>query len=120
MLGRKSKQAKKQDQFRKKTVHIITKLDFPIAAPIRTYNFGDLLRYFKYNMGAGLLMATLERMVQDAKEDMLGNSFATAVKWIGVGIMIFMVFLGAYILLQSPAISGGGGGPAIQAPDLFG
>ncbi len=97
----------------------MTKLDFPIAAPVRTYNFGDLLRYFKYNMGAGLLMATLERMVSDAREDMMGNNFAVAVKWIGVGIMIFMVFLGAYILLQNPTLSGSQA-PPIVAPNLFG
>lgn len=96
----------------------MTKLDFPIVAPVRTYNFGDLLRYFKYNMGAGLIIATLERMVSDAREDILGNNFGTAVKFIGIGIMLFMVFLGAYILLQNPTIAGTA--VAQKPPNLIG
>lgn len=96
----------------------MTKLDFPIVAPVRTANFGDLLRYFKYNMGAGLIIATLERMVTDAREDMVGNNFGVAVKWIGIGIMLFMVFLGAYILLQSPTIAGTAA--AQKPPNMYG
>lgn len=99
-------------------VHKVTKLDFPIVAPVRTSNFGDLLRYFKYNMGAGLIIATLERMVTDAREDMVGNNFGVAVKWIGIGIMLFMVFLGAYILLQNPTIAGTAA--AQKPPSMYG
>ncbi len=94
--------------------HRVSKKDFPIVAPVTTYDFGDLLRFFKYYMGAGMIFATLERMVVDAREDMEGNNFGTAMKFIGLGIGLFIMFLGAYILLSSPNIG------TFQAPDMTG
>lgn len=96
------------------------KTDFPIKAPALTYNFGDLVRYFKYNMGSGMIMATLERMVADAREDMEGNKFGAAMKFIGVGIMLFMLFLGAYILISSPSLGGGGRASSVSIPTIGG
>lgn len=96
--------------------HKVEHVDMPIQAPVVTYNFGDITRYFKYNMGAGMIMATLERMVQDDRMDRMGNNIGTMMKFIGVGIMVFLVILGAYILLNSPVVKGTGAQQPSGAP----
>jgi hypothetical protein len=83
-----------------------------------TYNFNDLTRYFKYNMSSGVMMATVERKVMDAMEDIKGSNFNTFIKFLGVGIMVFMIILGAVILLRT--LPGGGGGPAPIIPVIQG
>lgn len=104
----KKKQPEPESRQTKKYMHPknmkIIKRDMPIRAPVMTYNFGDLLRFFKYYMGAGMIFATLERMVSDAREDIEGTNLGTFIKFAGLGIMFFMIFIGAYILLSSPNI----------------
>lgn len=79
-----------------KVVHV----DMPITAPRLTFNFGDILRYFKYNMSSGIMIATIERAVQ--RELQNRKDFPTKFVFgaIAVGIMIFMIFMGAVVLLQ--------------------
>lgn len=102
------------EKYRQADTHEVEHIDMPIKAPVVTSNFGDILRYFKYNMGAGLIMATLERMVADAREDMQQSNFGIFVKFIGVGIMIFIILIGAYVFLSNPSI--GTGAAASAAP----
>lgn len=65
-----------------------------------TANFGDLLRFFKYYMGSGLIDATVERRVQ--RELLHRKEFPTRLFFgaIGIGIMILMICLGVYIVVQ--------------------
>lgn len=91
-------------------VHKVTQVDMPIVTTQRTHNFGDLTRYMKYNMSAGLIMSTLERMIQDDRMDRMSNNFGMAMKLIGLGIMIFIIFFGAAIAYQ--VVMGAGGGAA--------
>ncbi len=101
----------------KKGEHIVTETDMEIVAPKKTFNYSAITRYFKNNLGAGLIMATLERMVSDAREDMDKGPWKLAISLIAVGIMIFMILIGTYILLTGI----GGNIPAVTPPEtLFG
>lgn len=94
--------------------HIVIKKDFPFRIPSKNMNFKDIERYFKYYMGAGTMHSTLERMVADAREDMVSNHLGTAMKFIGVGILIFLVLLGGLVFINGTGIlekgNGGSGG----------
>ena len=83
-----------------------------LSAPVKTHNYDDLKRYFKYNMAAPIIESTIERRVSDAMEDLQGNNFATFLKFISIGIMLFMVCLGGVILLRSVPTGGEGTAPA--------
>jgi len=87
----------------------------PIRAPIKTYNFSDLLRYFKYYMGSGLIDATIERRVQ--RELANRKDFPTRLFFslIGLGIMIFIIFIGAMTFMQVAPGAGGIVPPSIPA-----
>ena len=88
-----------------------------MSAPEKTHNYNDLKKYFKYNMSATIIMSTIERKVMDAMEDLQGNNFATFLKFISIGIMLFMICLGGVILLRSLPAEGGG---TQQAPVIIG
>lgn len=102
LLKRKKKQKEENSTSATKTKgpHNVTKTDFPITAPVMTYNFGDLLRYFKYYMGSGLIDATVERRVTRELAHKKDFPFRTFFSLIGVGIMIFMIMMGAVVVLQ--------------------
>lgn len=51
-------------------------------------------------------------------EDMQGSNFALFIKFIAVGIMIFMVCLGGVVLLKALPADGGGAAPAV--PTILG
>lgn len=84
-----------------KQEHIVTKTDFPVKCPVITHNFGDLLRYFLYNMSSGMITATVERMVQ--RELANRHDFPTKLFFslIALGIMIFLIFMGAMVFYQA-------------------
>jgi hypothetical protein len=92
-----------------RTEHIVTKTDFPIKCPVITENFGDLMRYFLYNMSSGLITATVERMVQRELANRSGFPAKFVFGAIGIGIMIFLMCMG-YVILTT----GGGAGTAVQ------
>lgn len=98
----------------------MTKIDFPIRAPVRTYNFGDLERYFKYYMGSGLIDATIERRVQ--RELANRNQFPAKLffSMIGLGIMIFLILMGAYIFMSNPSLGQATGQAAASTGGLIG
>lgn len=103
------------------TEHKVVHKDFPIVAPYRTYNFGDLLRYFKYYMGSGLIDATVERRVQRELAHKKDFPFRTFFSLIGVGIMIFMIFMGALVFMQAaPAMQTAAQGGTAGAATIFG
>ena len=68
-------------------------------------------------MSATIIMSTIERKVMDAMEDLKGSNFAVMIKFIAIGIMVFMVCLGGVILLRS--IPAGGTAPT-NAPTILG
>ncbi len=82
-----------------------------LSAPVKTHNYEDLKRYFKYNMAAPIIESTIERRVSDAMEDLQGNNFATFLKFISIGIMLFMICLGGVILLRSLPEGGAAAAP---------
>ena len=95
------KKAEQVKETIEKVTHNVIKTSFPIVAPVITYNFSDLLRYFKYYMGSGLIDATVERRVQ--RELANRKDFPTKLFFgaIGIGIMIFMIMIGAVVLMSA-------------------
>lgn len=95
------KELPQETQFMQKTEHQVTHKDFPILALAMTANFGDLLRYFKYYMGSGLIDATVERRVQRELAHKKDFPFRTFFSAVGVGIMVFMIVIAGLVFLQA-------------------
>lgn len=89
----------------------------PITAPVKMFNYGELGRYFKHNLGSQLMIATVERMVRDELHDRGSFNMKLFSGFLGVGLMLFIIFLGAYILMNGmPAASV----PNVAVPNIMG
>lgn len=128
MFGRKKKEKSQEQQetaqsqpsphsmsatkigLKNKIIHQIIKKNFPIVAPVKTYDFSDLLRYFKYYMGSGLIDATIERRVQRELSNKDQFPARLFFGFIGVGIMIAIIAVSLLILYKgiTPAAAGAG------------
>lgn len=97
----------------------MTKLHMPLLTLIKTLSMHGILKYEQFSMSSALIDSTIEREVQRSLAGRKDFPTRLFFGMVGVGIMIFMIMLGGYILLQNPTIAGGAAA-APQLPDLFG
>ena len=81
----------------------VTKISMPIKIPCMQYSMLDIKRYFLYNNSPTVIMSTIERRVQDELASRNNIPIGKIAIIFTIGLAGFLIMLGAYILLQSPA-----------------
>ena len=77
------------------------KENLEIKVPVQTFNFYDLIRYFKYYMSSALMMSTIERKVHDELSKIKSCPFKAMGLFIGIGVMFLCIGMAFMLITQN-------------------